>query len=52
MVSKIPEKCWCCNNNDWDNLPTEGVENGQRVINMETGETKMFDDEKQKWNVI
>jgi hypothetical protein len=49
MISQIPEKSLCCNNKDWDNLPTEGIPNGQCIINMDTREIKMFDKEDKAW---
>ena len=50
MITDIPKSSWCCNKKD--TLPTEGVENGQTVINMDNGVVKMFDAEEKEWKEI
>ena len=47
MITDIPEKALCFNNNDV--LPKEGIPNGKPAINMDTGEVFMFDAEIKEW---
>lgn len=51
MVSPIPEKSLCCNSNDIDKLPTEGILNGQPILNMDNGDVYMFDADEKKWKL-
>lgn len=51
MFSMIPEKSLCCNNNDIGKLPTEGILNGQPVLNMDNGDVYMFDAEEKTWKL-
>ena len=47
MISMMPEKVLVYN--EGDELPVEGVLNGQPAYNLDTGETKVFNKEKREW---
>lgn len=49
MISEIPKESWCCNTEDIPNLPTEGVKNGQCVINMDSSDVYMFSLKTKEW---
>lgn len=50
MISPMPEKALVFN--EGDELPVEGVLNGQPALNLDTGETFVFNKEKREWKKI
>ena len=50
MISKIPEITWVYNNDD--ELPIEGVDDGQFAINKDTGECVVFDLPSKTWKKL
>lgn len=50
MIGAIPSETWLYN--DSDTLPTEGVPNWQAALNVDTGETVVFDLEEKKWKPL
>ena len=47
MISAMPKKTLVFN--DGDELPVEGILNGQPALNLDTGDILVFNKEKREW---
>jgi hypothetical protein len=47
MISANPKECWC--GKSTDTKPTEGVPNGQGIIEIDTGDYYKFDLDTKTW---
>ena len=50
MISVMPDKTLVFN--EGDELPVEGVLNGQPALNLDTGETVVFNKQKREWKEV
>ena len=50
MIDIMPEKLLVFN--EGDELPKDGVLNGQPALNLDTGETVVFNKDKREWKAM
>ena len=50
MIDIMPERSLVFN--EGDELPVEGVQNGQPALNLDTGEVVVFNKEKREWKTM